>query len=66
MTKKPVILTVDDELEVSTAIERDLRSQFGKDYKIIRTNSGSEALDTVHQLKKRNDQIALFPPIGGG
>lgn len=58
--KKPIILTVDDELEVSNAIERDLRSQFGKDYKIIRTNSGNEALDTVRQLKKRNDPIALF------
>jgi thioredoxin reductase (NADPH) len=58
--KKPIILTVDDELEVSNAIERDLRSEFGRDYKIIRTNSGSEALDTIRQLKKRNDPIALF------
>lgn len=58
--KKPIILTVDDELEVSNAIERDLRSQFGKDYKIIKTNSGKEALDTIRQLKQRNDQIALF------
>jgi thioredoxin reductase (NADPH) len=57
---KPVILTVDDELEVSNAIERDLRSHFGKDYKIIKANSGSEALETVWQLKKRDDQIALF------
>ena len=32
-TKKPVILTVDDEVQVSNAIERDLRQhyhQFGK------------------------------------
>ncbi|MCB0283171.1 MAG: FAD-dependent oxidoreductase [Calditrichaeota bacterium] len=58
--KKPIILTVDDELEVSNAIERDLRSQFGRNYKIIRTNSGREALETIRQLKKRNDPIALF------
>jgi thioredoxin reductase (NADPH) len=58
--KKPIILTVDDEIEVSNAIERDLRSQYGRDYKIIKANSGREALDTVKQLKKRNDQIALF------
>lgn len=58
--KKPIILTVDDELEVSNAIERDLRSQFGRDYKIIRTNSGKEALETIRELKKRNDQIAIF------
>ncbi len=58
--KKPVILTVDDEPEVSNAIERDLRSQYGRDYKIIKTYSGGEALDIVHQLKKRGEQIALF------
>jgi thioredoxin reductase (NADPH) len=57
---KPIILTVDDEFEVSNAIERDLRSHFGKDYKIIKTNSGSEALDTIRQLKQRDNQIALF------
>jgi thioredoxin reductase (NADPH) len=58
--KKPIILTVDDEIEVSNAIERDLRVQYGKDYKIIKTNSGKEALETVRQLKQRDDQIALF------
>jgi thioredoxin reductase (NADPH) len=60
MMKKPIIFTVDDEPEVSNAIERDLRSQYGKHYKIIRTNSGQEALDTLRQLKKRNDLVALF------
>jgi len=58
--KKPIILTVDDEIEVSNAIERDLRSQYGKEYKIIKTNSGSEALETARLLKKRDDHIALF------
>ena len=50
---KPVILTVDDEIQVSNAIERDLRSHFGKNYKIIKTNSGKEALETVRNLKKK-------------
>ncbi len=58
--KKPIILTVDDEIEVSNAIERDLRSQYGKDYRIIKTNSGKEALGTIKQLKHRDTQIALF------
>jgi thioredoxin reductase (NADPH) len=58
--KKPIILTVDDEIEVSNAIERDLRVQYGKEYKIIKTNSGREALETIRQLKQRDDQIALF------
>lgn len=57
---KPVILTVDDEIQVSNAIERDLRSKFGKEYRIIKTNSGAEAMQVVHKLKQRDDQIALF------
>jgi thioredoxin reductase (NADPH) len=58
--KKPIILTVDDEIEVCNAVERDLRSQYGKNYKIIKTYSGQEAMEVVRQLKKRDDQIALF------
>ena len=57
---KPIILTTDDEIEVGNAIARDLREYFGKDYRIIKTTSGKEALETIRQLKKRNDQIALF------
>ena len=56
----PIILTVDDDVMVSNAIERDLRSQFGNAYKIIKTLSGKEALETVKQLRLRNDRIALF------
>jgi thioredoxin reductase (NADPH) len=44
---KPVILTVDDEVQVSNAIERDLKSKFSKQYSIIKTYSGAEALSTV-------------------
>jgi thioredoxin reductase (NADPH) len=57
---KPVILTVDDELQVRNAIERDLRIKYDKDYRIIKTTSGAEALETTKQLKQRDDQVALF------
>jgi thioredoxin reductase (NADPH) len=57
---KPIILTTDDEIEVGNAIERDLKKKFGIDYRIIKTTSGKEALDTIRQLKRRNDEIALF------
>ena len=57
---KPVILTVDDEPQVLRAVERDLRTRFGSDYRIIRAESGSQALDAVRELKKRNESIALF------
>ena len=56
----PIILTVDDEIEVSHAIERDLRQHYHNDYRITTANSGSQALEIVQQLKQRNDQIALF------
>jgi len=57
---KPVILAVDDELQVLNAIERDLRRQFGSNFRIIKAVSGQEALETVHQLKRRQTPLALF------
>ncbi|MGB5895631.1 MAG: FAD-dependent oxidoreductase [Ignavibacteriaceae bacterium] len=57
---KPVIMTIDDELQVRNAVERDLRVKYGKEYRIIKTASGAEALETTKQLKQRNDQVALF------
>ncbi len=56
----PVILIVDDELQVRNAVERDLRQKYGVDYRIIKAGSGAEALDAVRQLKERNDPVALF------
>ena len=57
---KPVILTVDDEPEVLNMIERDLRRHFGKDYRIIKVNSGHAAVDIVQQLKTRNEAVAIM------
>jgi thioredoxin reductase (NADPH) len=57
---KPVILTVDDDSEVLQAIARDLRQQYGSRFRIIRADSGQSAIDTVHQLKLRNEQVAMF------
>ena len=56
----PILLTVDDEPQVLNAIERDLRRQYGRDYRIVKAGSGFEALETVRQLKLRNDPVALF------
>ena len=57
---KPIILTVDDESQVLNAIERDLRRHYGGDYRVVKANSGMEALEAVRQLKGRNAPIALF------
>ena len=57
---KPIIMTVDDEPQVLNAVERDLRRHYGGDYRILKADSGEEALNTVQQLKRRNDPLALF------
>src|SRR5690606_32762480 len=57
---KPVLLTVDDEPQVLNAINRDLRQHYGDQYRILKAGSGTEALQTVQQLKQRNTPIALF------
>jgi thioredoxin reductase (NADPH) len=57
---KPVLLTVDDDHEVLRAIERDLRRNYGKDYRVLRAESGQAAIDIVKELKVRNNSVALF------
>jgi thioredoxin reductase (NADPH) len=57
---KPVIFTVDDDPGVLRAIERDLRSNFGKDYRVVRADSGQSALDALRQLLLRNEPVALI------
>ena len=57
---KPVILAIDDDPEVLAAIGRDLRSQYGETYRIMRAASGAEALDAARELKTRGAPVALF------
>ncbi len=57
---KPVILTVDDEPQVLSAIERDLRRHYQGTYRIMKAGSGQEALDAVVELKRRGVSVALF------
>jgi thioredoxin reductase (NADPH) len=57
---KPIILTVDDDIQVVNAIERDLRHHYRQDYRIMKATSGAVALETVQRLKQRDDQMALF------
>jgi thioredoxin reductase (NADPH) len=57
---KPVILTVDDDVPVLRAIERDLRSRYGKDYRVVAASSGDDAIEAVRQLTLRGSAIGLF------
>ncbi len=56
----PIILTVDDDPEVSRSLARDLRQHYGEDYRIRRAESGPAALDAVKELKLRDDRVALL------
>lgn len=57
---KPIILTLDDESAVLNAIERDLRRRYSPDYRILKSQSGQDALNTVRELLQRGDSLALF------
>ena len=57
---KPVLITVDDDREVLRAVERDLRRHYGENYRVLRAESGSSALEALKTLKLRNDPVALL------
>ncbi|CAN5418153.1 FAD-dependent oxidoreductase [soil metagenome] len=59
-TKQPIIFAIDDDPAVLKAIARDLRSRYRKDYRILSTESPQEALDSLKELKNKNEAVAMF------
>jgi thioredoxin reductase (NADPH) len=57
---KPTILAVDDDPGVLASISRDLRSQYGRDYRIIQAGSGPRALAILAELALRARPVALI------
>ena len=57
---RPVLVTVDDDPSVSRAIARDLRRRYGERNRIVRAESGEQALDALRQMKLRGDQVAVI------
>ncbi|HEX8488678.1 MAG TPA: FAD-dependent oxidoreductase [Propionibacteriaceae bacterium] len=57
---KPTIVTVDDDPGVLASISRDLRSQYGRDYRIVQANSGEKALAVLTELALRARPVALI------
>jgi thioredoxin reductase (NADPH) len=58
--RKPVLLTVDDDPGVSRAVARDLRRRYGQDFRIVRAESGPQALETLREIKLRGDVVAVL------
>lgn len=56
----PIILVVDDDPQVLRAVVRDLRNEYGKEYRILSSQSAKEALTLLTDLKNKNETVALF------
>jgi thioredoxin reductase (NADPH) len=57
---RPILLAVDDDVSVLEAVVQDLRRKYGETYRIMRAASGPAALDTLAQLKTREEPVALI------
>src|SRR5262245_44614865 len=65
MTEQPetirtAMITVDDDPGVSRAVARDLRRRYGQRYRIVRAESGADALEALRQMKLRGDLVAVI------
>ena len=55
-----MLLTVDDDPAVSRAVARDLRRRYGNEYRILRADSGAEALTAIKEVVLRGEQVAAM------
>ncbi len=58
--KLPILFSIDDDPQVLQAIQQDLRKRYRREYRILATTSAREALDSLADLKKKGDEVALF------
>lgn len=58
--KKPLIFVIDDDPQVLRAVVRDLRNTYGSEYRMMSTTSATEALESLPDLKNKNENVALF------
>ena len=57
---RPILLAVDDDVSVLEAVVQDLRRHYGAIYRVMRAASGQAAIDTLAQLKTRQEPVALL------
>jgi len=57
---RPVLLAVDDEPSVARAVERDLRRRYGRDYRVLRAESGEEGMSLLREAALRGSPVALL------
>ncbi|MFC3689083.1 FAD-dependent oxidoreductase [Aquipuribacter hungaricus] len=54
----PVLLTVDDDPSVSRAVARDLRRRYSETHRVVRAESGEQAIEALKELKLRGTPVA--------
>src|SRR4051794_9536520 len=57
---QPIIFAIDDDAQVLSALNLDLKAQFRPQYRILSTSSATEALESLVELKNAGENIALF------
>ena len=55
-----MLLAVDDEPSVARAVERDLRRRYGQEFRVLRAESGEEALELLRDVTLRGAPVALL------
>ncbi|MBA8794574.1 thioredoxin reductase (NADPH) [Friedmanniella endophytica] len=55
-----MLLTVDDDPSVSRAVARDLRRRYGSEYRVVRADSGPDALDALREIGRRGGRVAVI------
>jgi len=60
MDGRPVILAVDDHPSVLSAVLRDLRRRYGREYRTLGADSGPAALELVRDLSTRDQPLSLM------
>ncbi len=60
VSARTAILTVDDDPGVSRAVARDLRRRYGDRHRIIRAESGEQALGALREMTLRGEFVAVI------
>jgi thioredoxin reductase (NADPH) len=57
---KPILLTVDDDPAVSRAVARDLRRNYGAEFRVVRATSADEAMEVLRDTKLHGGRVAAL------
>lgn len=57
---RPALLTIDDDPDVLSSIDRDLKQRYSDRFRILKADSGKAALGVLQRLKQRNETVALL------